>query len=185
MLKEDIILICIVGGAIILWMLLIAFFAEREKRSGRCGRFDERQLVAQGTAFKWAFITTAVYFVADAILSDVFGIVWYEPPIGNFFGLIAGTAVFCVLCILQDAYIRPTDSKTLSLVSINLIAVSQLGLYFSNYRSEPPVQDGKLMGSSIFLMFFFMAVLVDLTFFVKARMDKRAEQEKDDEESEA
>lgn len=181
MMKEDLITILILGGAIAAWMLLIAFLAEREKRSQKNGRYDERQVAAQGSAFKWGFFTMMAYDLQYGLLSAGLGLVWCEPVVGSLLGVLLGSAVYCMICILRDAYLRPTDSRTMSLVSINLLAACQLFLYFSNYSSEPPIQNGILKDSSVQLLFVVEALLIDLTFFIRSRMEKREEQHEEPE----
>lgn len=176
MLKEDLITILILGGAIAAWMLLIAFFAEREKRSQKNGRYDERQLAARGRAFQWGFFTMVVYYLVYGFVTDCFGIVWCDRLFGTLLGIQLGTLVFCVICIFSDAYLRPADSRTGALIGINCIGASQLFIYLSHYRSEPPVRNGVVTETCVYLLFIALALMIDLAFFVKWRSEKREEQ---------
>lgn len=69
-------------------------------------KYDERQMQIRGKAYKWAFITCVVYFLAISVLdyllpgglqADMFLLIWI--------GIFLGAVVCSVYCILNDAEI--------------------------------------------------------------------------------
>ena len=108
------------------------------------GKYDERQLAAQGTCFKAGFCTMLGYY----ILYFVLGVV--SPKLMDFLGYagavtgaVIGGGVLAVLCIVKDAYIPPKAN-----VKANLwMAAFLLFLYIINFLmrlGDGFVTDGRL-----------------------------------------
>lgn len=76
------------------------------------GKFDERQLAAQGTCYKAAFFTMigyyVVYFIGELGFPAFMGRL---GGVGIFTGIIVSVGVLAVLCIIKEAYLPPKANK--------------------------------------------------------------------------
>lgn len=106
-----------------------------------------------------------------------FGIVWCDHLLGGFLGIIVGTTVFAVVCIIRDAYFRPNQSKGSAVAVINIILLCQGVIGVMHLCDGTVVEDGVLSGDAVQLFLLLMLVIIDITFIVKSRMEKREEQE--------
>lgn len=97
--------------------VLCTFLAMYRKKKGKpCGEYDERQILARGTAFKSAFFSSVFYMIACA-LADIMEIRWAEVSVQMFFGLFFSIAVFVSVCIVKDAYFT-FDSKKVPMIAV-------------------------------------------------------------------
>lgn len=121
------------------------------------GKFDERQLAAQGTCYKTAYFTMMGYYVlyfcvgiVKPELMDFMGIV------GAISGVIISGGVFSVLCIIKDAYIPPKASAKANLIVEGVL----MAVYIFNILvrlGDGFVKDGRLNLTVVMLelVFFF------------------------------
>lgn len=68
------------------------------------GKYDERQKLARGRAFRAGFITVICYEMLYGF-ADLMGLRWCVNFTGILIGLFLGLAVFAVTAIVQDAYL--------------------------------------------------------------------------------
>ena len=160
------------------WMAVLIFAATKsEKPTKRAAQFDERQLAAQGAAFKWAFWSMLGYNILYMFICGIGGIVWCDDILSMWLGVIVGTTVFFVICIFRDAYFRPDQGKTGVIVCLNIIGLSQGVLGIEHLVDGTVVENGVLTADSLQLFFLAMLFVADVSLVIKRRMDKREEQE--------
>ena len=157
--------------------ILIAAAAKSRPKTKTKQLFDERQIAAQGTAYKAAFWAMLVYSILYAAVSGAGGIVWCDPFLGIFLGVIVGVTVFAVICIFRDAYFRPDQSRTSMIVLINVICGCQGVLGFMHVSDGTVIEDGVLTADSLQLFLLLTGLILDAAFLVKHRMEKHGEQE--------
>ena len=80
-------------------IFLICALAKSAPQKEKKQRFDERQIIAQGTAYKAAFWTMLIYYMLYASISGAAGIVWCDHFLGMFLGVIVGATVFALICV--------------------------------------------------------------------------------------
>lgn len=68
------------------------------------GKYDERQKLARGRAFRAGFIAVLCYEALYGF-ADLMGLRWCVNFTGILIGLFLGLAVFAVTAIVQDAYL--------------------------------------------------------------------------------
>lgn len=156
------------------WMAVLIFAATKsEKPTKRAAQFDERQIAAQGTAFKWAFWSMLGYNILYMFICGIGGIVWCDDILSMWLGVIVGTTVFCVVCIFRDAYLGRIQSKAGAIILINLFGFGQ-GLLGLRYLTDGTIiENGVLTADSMYLFITLMALVIDAAFLIKRRMDKR------------
>lgn len=140
-------------------------------------KYDERQIAAQGQAYKWAFFSMCVYYLLYVCICGAADLVWCDPFLGAFLGVILGVTVFAVICVMRDAYVAPDQSKTSVLVPINVICVSQGLIGVTHLIQGTVIENGVLSVDSLQLFGLLMGMIVDAAFLVKRRMERREEQE--------
>ena len=174
------ILLCVTVFVVIylIWCgILIAAAAKSQPKKKKKQIFDERQIAAQGTAYKWAFWTMFGYYLLYATVCGAMEIVWCDPFLGAFLGVIVGATVFALICVFRDAYFRPDQSRKSEIVVINLICCSQGLIGLMNLSDGTVIEDGVLSADALQLFLLLMGLVLDVAFIVKHRMEKREEQE--------
>ena len=178
--SEKNVLICVIVFVVIylIWCgILIAAAAKSEPKKKNRTKYDERQIAAQGMAYKWAFWTMFGYYLLYAIICGAMEIVWCDPFLGAFLGVIVGATVFALICVFRDAYFRPDQSRKSEIVVINLICCSQGLIGLMNLSDGTVIEDGVLSADALQLFILLMGLVLDAAFIVKHRMEKREEQE--------
>lgn len=178
--SEKNILICVIVFVVIylIWCgILITAAAKSQPKKKKKQIFDERQIAAQGMAYKWAFWTMLGYYLLYAIICGAMEIVWCDPFLGTFLGVIVGATVFALICVFRDAYFRPDQSRKSEIVIINIICFSQGLIGLMNLFDGTVIEDGVLSSESLQLFMLLMGLVLDAAFIVKHRMEKREEQE--------
>ncbi len=101
-----------VACGIIAVAVLGALLAKKAKKNGRPapGEYDERQQLARSKAFKYAYFTLIAYQVVNALLEDLFSIVWCEASASLFVGVCLSLAVFVCICIWNEAYLDLSEN---------------------------------------------------------------------------
>ncbi|MCR4960295.1 MAG: hypothetical protein K6A74_02495 [Lachnospiraceae bacterium] len=166
------------GCGIVFGILIIALIitAAGKDDDGVKRKYDERQIAAQGTAFKYAFYTMLIYFM---VLMIVFG-TGVSLPVDNamlvFIGLITGAVVFGTNSILNDAYFALNENRRFIIISFSFIAGSNLIIGVVRLICGMFLEDGKLTFRSSGNLFCAVFMLLLLTVMViKGIRDKREE----------
>lgn len=90
--------------ALMMWLI--------RKAGGRFGcknkenSFDERQLLARGQAYKYAFFTLLCYISLVGLLKELADVSLLMSFAGMWIGVCLSIAVFAIICILKDAYMN-------------------------------------------------------------------------------
>ena len=138
---------------------------------------DERQLMAQGRAYMWGFLTVAGYTLLYPFVTLAAGRELMETSVALFLGILLGLTVFTVYCIWKDAYIGVHARSAGTLVSVALVSFSQ-GLYgFMNASYGNLVVDGKLSLPAVSLGIFALGVIILGTYALKKALSRREEDE--------
>lgn len=96
-------------------------------------KYDERQLIYQGKAYKYAFYTLLIYsglILAALIAGET--VRTYKLPVDNstliLVGIMLSVLVFAIYSILKDAYFRMNENKKFLLGVFWVLAAVNLGL---------------------------------------------------------
>ncbi len=93
---------------IFIFLLLITLVVR--KRKGELPRYDERQLLLRGRAYRSAFLALVVYLLANGMFSLIAKTAWADAATSSFVGICLAVTVFVVACIKSDAYF-PVNQK--------------------------------------------------------------------------
>lgn len=172
------------AGLFMLWRRT----SRREKNAGRPEKYDERQLQAQGRAYK-AGLLTIVCFEGVCILAELWGISFLETSNVLMLGVFLALCVFLSIAIWQDAYLTPNETvKSFSLLWISIIAANVLAVIEQIHSGELIwLRDGKLGGNwlnALLVLFFLITLAVELVHSRRLKEEEEEEQEEEEEEDE-
>lgn len=93
----------------------------------KSNRFDERQLIAQGKAYKIAFLTVCMFQVISLFAEIFIDSEIYKYIDNCMLGLFLGFTAFGVVCVIEDAFIGITDKpKTVLATSVFLVIINAI-----------------------------------------------------------
>ena len=134
-------------------------------------QYDERQLLIQGKAYKYAFFTLLTYFLAIGILTVVLERDFATTYVYSLIGLCLAMIVYVTYSLFNDAYIGRDRSKNLSTGFVFLIGVCNAGPAL--FRFDEMLVNGILqipIGQLVMgLTFIYMGIIL----VVKKQIDKR------------
>lgn len=129
----------ILVGVIVAVILLLVMHSDKKVKC----RFDERQEIQRGKAYKVGFYTMLIYFaIYGCVLksSDLFLPV--EDAVGAFIGIILGVSVFAIRCILSGAYFALNEKPGNFMLLFGICG--GLNLFIAMTNDDPLIRDGKL-----------------------------------------
>jgi hypothetical protein len=103
--------------------VIIAIISIVRKKRGKEARYDERQELARGKAYKHGFTALLIYCVAVGLTDLYIGGGWCDIYTAMIIGVFLSTAVFAVQCILTDAYFAVGERPTFWLVLTGIVSV--------------------------------------------------------------
>lgn len=113
--------------AIYIAVIIGMFFISKKylfKGDNQTNRYDERQLIARGKAYKlgfWTFgVVQTVYFFASELSDNIF----FKINVNCMLGFFIGATVFSLVCVMEDAYIGINDKPKTALASAAIIAIA-------------------------------------------------------------
>lgn len=90
--------------------------------------YDERQLLARGKAYKYAFYTLVIYMAVVSLISEFYGVTLFMSFCGIWIGVCLSVAVFAVICILKDAYMTLYENAKGVIMLFSMIALMNIGV---------------------------------------------------------
>ena len=169
----QIILIVFLIAYLVFWGTIICIGIPKEKQKKQ-RKFDERQIAAQGQAYKFAYITLILYLLVYVILDKGFKLVWCEHVFGIALGVLFSVSTYFAYCIFQDAYFAIGESRPGALIGINLIGLTQLLLAIESIADGSTVENGIITADGLHLLFTALVLLLDVFVMIRNRMDKQA-----------
>lgn len=96
------------------------------------GAYDERQLLARGVAYKYAFFTLMIGMVIIALMEEIAGIRLFMSMTGVWIMVCISLAVFATICILKDAYMSLYENVKGVVIMFSAVALLNLVIGVSN-----------------------------------------------------
>lgn len=126
-------------------LLTLALRSRGQKDSpspGR-GKYDERQKLARGRAFRAGFIAVLCYEALYGF-ADLMGLRWCVNFTGILIGLFLGLAVFAVTAIVQDAYLAINERMNNWLILCGAVVFANGSCVLNQAVHGELVRDGML-----------------------------------------
>lgn len=132
---------------IVVAVLLVVLMAVLFRKQGGAGfgraKYDERQLLARGKAYRAGFFTVLIYELLYAF-GDLMELRWTVPFTGVMIGLFLGIAVFGVVAICQDAYLSLNEKPRGWYPLWGIIILANGACVASQAVHQELIQDGML-----------------------------------------
>ncbi len=134
----------------------VALFAWilKKKFHMNMNRYDERQKLAQGEAYKIGFYALMILMLVHAFAREFFGIMLFDSITGELLLILVGLAVWIAVCLKKEAYFS-LDGKPKTFVLIYLgIGVLNLVIGIVNliHDNEPLIVNGRFADDSMNLI---------------------------------
>ena len=167
-----------VGVVFAVLLYLVLRLVQKRKDDGEKGKYDERQIVAQGVAYRNGMFAMFIYNAIYAVL-DLSEIVWCETFVGLFLGVMVGAAVYAITAIRRDAYLAfNKNMKSWVTLGVLIVASNLISGIFA-IADHRMIVDGKLATGSIGIMVavLWLAVLVTQIIHNRRSAEELAEDE--------
>ena len=109
--------------------IVCTVMAKMAKKKGCAGKgeYDERQQIARGRAFTWAYATLLVYLAVWMVFRTM-EIPFFMEGISVIIGALLSIAVFVGYSIFHDAYFKASESPRTWLIIISAISLLNMGI---------------------------------------------------------
>lgn len=164
---------CIILGAVILLMFLVAFY----RSHGNTGsRYDERQENEQGRAFRYAFFATMVA-AAEAVMLDCMNLIpeglttiFYASSI--FIGLV----VYVIYALWHDCYIALNEKRGFAILFLFIVGAINLLIGLNAIRIDDLLDESNRMNpSALNLLCGVGALLLSIATLVRTLSERNTE----------
>lgn len=154
--------------------LVAALVNKVAKERRRCGgKYDERQIAAQGKAYKRAYITLGALCMAYALADQLIERPWCSPVAGLFICLCVSIGVWATSCVLADAYFRSGDSAKYYTRLFGLMGLFNLAIGVMRIHDGSILEDGALGIYSMNPIVGLLSLWLMTVILVKQRRDRR------------
>ena len=139
-------------------------------------KYDERQTVVRGRAFKYAYCTLLVALLLYAVTEGLWS--WCEPVTGCAAAIAVSLVPYVWVSITNEAYWWANTSRLGQYVVFALIGIMNLGLALSSWMEGDMVVDGVLQigGANLMLGIVFIYVFA-VALIQRARQKRSGEDE--------
>ena len=159
----------IVGILIVAIVCGIAARIARKKGVGS-GRYDERQQVARGKAFTWAYATLLIYLALWMIPRSL-DIPFFMESMSVWLGALLSIAVFVGYAIFHDAYFKASESPRAWIGIICVVGLANLVIGVIHLFQGETLADRLYDNMNLFVGALFAVVLGCIV--AKRAMDRR------------
>ena len=159
---------------ILLVAIVCTVIAKMAKKKGSLGKgeYDERQQIARGKAFTWAYATLLVYLAVWMVFRSM-EIPFFMEGISVMIGALLSIAVFVAGAIFQDAYFKASESPRTWLIIITAVSLLNLGIGIGRLFRSETIADRLYNNMNLFVGALFVVVLICVV--IKRAIDRRAE----------
>ena len=148
-------------------------------------KYDERQELLQGRAFKYAFYTLLIYLVFPIFFAIGDIRIPAEQSVVLSVGMVFSISVFAVYSIWKEAYFSLNENKTKLLLSFSFFILFNLIIGLWSASSGELIENGILTYRCINLLFAIWGICLLIEIFVKQILSKKEEIQSDADEEDA
>ena len=153
------------------FVLLVLVCVLKRKKNDFSKQYDERQLLIQGKAYKYAFFTLVIYHLVIGMLTMILKIDFATTYVYMLIGLCVGVIVYVTYSLFHDAYIGMDESKNLSAGVAFFVGVCNAGSAL--FELDKMFVDGILQPEFGRLVIGLTAFYIGIILVVKKQMDKK------------
>ena len=146
---------------ILVVVIVCAVLGKMAKKKGAIGRgqYDERQQIARGRAFTWAYAVLLVYLALWMVLRSM-EIPFFMEGISVMIGALLSIAVFVASAIFQDAYFKASESPRTWIIIISAVSLLNVGIGVGRLLRGETIADRLYNNMNLFVGALFVIVLV-------------------------
>ena len=137
-------LISTLFGVVVGCLLVAIVLVASKKETPAIGKYDERQIAAQGEAFKYGFYTMMVYMLILLICHASGVDIPLETGLQILVGILISAAVLATILIMKDAYFRLDENRIGWIMFFVAMALLNLVIGAVNIMNGNNIADGKL-----------------------------------------
>ena len=154
--------------------IVCTVMAKMAKKKGCIGKgkYDERQQIARGKAFTWAYATLLVYLAVWMVFRSM-DIPFFMEGVSVIIGALLSIAVFVGYSIFHDAYFKASESPRTWLIIISAVSLLNLGIGMGKLLRGETIADRLYNNFNLFVGALFVVVLACVV--VKRTLDRREE----------
>ena len=123
------------------------------------GKYDERQQIARGKAFTWAYAVLLVYLAVWMVFRTM-EIPFFMEGASVIIGALLSIAVFVGYSIFHDAYFKASESPRTWLIIISAISLLNMGIGVGKLLRGETIAERLYNNMNLFVGALFVVVLV-------------------------
>ncbi len=156
----------LIGFVIVIGILMLVVYAIHGKNDEPC-KFDERQLLVRGTAFKMGFFSLIFYNFIYGMLVVACDVDFIDHTTALFVGIFISTCIFACYCIWNDAYVALNRSPKRFMLLFAVLGIINLVAGIAGIIEGKVFHDGMLDYRSINLFVGAIFVILFITYLLK------------------
>lgn len=157
-------LVIIIGG-----LIVIGRYYKNNKEY--LNRFDDRQKMARGQAYKYAFFAVLTFAVINAVLY-AFDIIWCGLVLAMIIEICLGITVFSVVVICKDADDYSSKNSNLAWIPLSMFLLIQFAGETSGGKTIVNGVLNDYFGILFFVISFWIIWLVHILYRIKKKYRK-------------
>jgi len=162
----------IVGLALVLGLAAALLLMAKAKAGS--AKFDERQQILRGRAYRTAF-WSLVGYLGLAVALDVLGVRWAESAVLLFVGVCFAVTVFVIQCVFTDAYFAVNQKPgRYMLLFAGMCVLNALCMAYTVLDGERLTTDGLINYHAINAVIVAMFLLMLVSLAIKTRIERRS-----------
>ena len=143
--------------------------------------FDERQLLARGQAYKYAFFTLLCYMSIVGLLKELADVSLLMSFAGMWIGVCLSIAVFAVVCILKDAYMNLYENAKGVIMMFSAVGLMNLLVGIRIFTGDRPLVENGILSMDTINVITGILFLIILVVFVGRVIYNNRQLEEDEE----
>ena len=159
-----------VGIMIVAVVCAVVARMARRKGVGK-GEYDERQQIARGRAFTWAYATLLVYLALWMILRGL-EVPFFMESLSVAVGALLSIAVFVGYSVFHDAYFKASESPRAWIVIICAIGLLNTGIGLHHLLTGATLRERLYENMNLFVGLLLVATLAFIV--IKRAMDRHS-----------
>lgn len=139
--------------------------------------YDERQKVARGEGYKYAFYTLLIYNAGYACLDMALEGAWAEPMAAALIGIALAVLVHVIYCIWHECYFSMNEEPKRVLMFFGVISVINVIIAVMQGMDGELIENGMLTNQCANLIVAVMFGLIMIALAIKTALRNREEEE--------
>lgn len=164
------------GVAVGLLVVALCFKYVKIRKKGSNFEYDERQQLARGNGFKYAYVTSIVYNGVLCLLTITGIPLPVEQSVLILIGILLSVLVYVIYCIQHDAYVSLNENANRLMIVFTVIGVMNTFIGVMHLIHGTMFADGVLTFHGINLLCGIFMLVVTVVLFAHTKLQSREEE---------